>query len=186
MNVLLDDVSPVKVRGVLGRLLASADTADIAVAHVRLHAIDLSRAETQHVRRCRILLGRLDSSELQLLGLSGNARRARLDALREFLTSGRVEVRSAGMGAWTPDFSLFDGICWHGSKGRAVCIIGAHYFHEPPVAGGPSFTCVLTDTAAAARARRRFEELWSGAHDVHHVVVDAIDADCQPSVPGLL
>ena len=44
------------------------------------------------------------------------------------LHGGSVEIRSAGLGAWSPDFSIY-----RGSPGDdSVCLLGAHYFREPP------------------------------------------------------
>jgi hypothetical protein len=166
MNVLLDENCALPMRELIGGLLACADTAVFAVTNVRLAALDLAATETQRVRSCRILLRRLEYGELGRL--EGGSRR--FADLRNFITSDRVEIRSAGIGDWCPDFSVFSGCM------GTVCVIGAHYFHDPPAAQGPSFSCVLADHTAASRALRRFEELWEGAHDVRPVVIAALDA----------
>jgi hypothetical protein len=175
MNVLLDELSRPELRDVIGRLLGAADAVAIAVAQVRLAAVDLTAAETGHVRQCRILLGRLDAGELTSLGTHADRMREQLGGLLRFLRSGRVQIRSAGMSAWLPDFSVYEGLPATNGDPDAVCIIGAHYFRVSPVAQGPAFTCALTDAAAVARARRRFDELWEDAHDVHPAVVAAIE-----------
>ena len=59
---------------------------------------------------------------------------ARVAALLRFLRSGAVEIRSAGMNGWTPDFSIYRGIEPNGGI-DAVCLLGAHYFHEAPERG---------------------------------------------------
>jgi hypothetical protein len=181
MNVLLDDVCRPQVRTVIGVMLATAGTADFAVARVRLGAIDLTAAETGGVTRCRILLGRLDYSGIAQLGASpdeepgGGSPRARLQRLAAFLESGRVEVRSAGMAEWLPDFSVYHGIPRNDGTDNtdSACIVGAHWFRTPPV-HGPALTCVLREPAAALRAARRFEELWAHGHDVLPAVLHGI------------
>jgi hypothetical protein len=173
MGVLLDELTTPPLRVVIGRLLGTAATADIAVSTIHLAALDLSADETAGVARCRILLGRLDARELGGIGAHGSATDTHLRALLEFLLSGRVEIRSAGMAAWLPDFSLYAGLRPPGPP--AACVVGAHYFRTPVIADGPSLTCVLFDAAAVARAARRFEMLWERAHDVQPAVVAALE-----------
>jgi hypothetical protein len=173
MNVLLDEETDPPLRSVIGRLMASATTADFAVAAARLAAIDLTEEETAGVARCRILLGRLDAQELASLGEHRAALRPQLLVLQRFLLSGRVEVRSAGMAAWLPDFSVYSGLR-HGAA-REVCVVGAHYFRVPWIEDGPSLTCVLSSQPAVTRAQRRFERLWEHAHDVMPAVVAALE-----------
>jgi hypothetical protein len=169
----LDEASVPSLRHVIGSLLAGAERADIAVSSVRLAAIDLSPAETDGVLTCRILLGRLDSRELESLGAHGARARAHLSVLRAFLCSGRVSVRSAGMAAWLPDFSLYVRRD-HGVE-HTTCILGAHYFRQPAITDGPSLTAVLEHEGTAVVLQRRFETLWDGAHDVLPAVVAAVD-----------
>jgi hypothetical protein len=175
MKVLLDERSRPPLRAVIGALLASAEEADIAVSRVRIAALDLHADEVAHVRRCRFLLGRLDAHALgagAALG-SGSDRRERVGALLRFLRSGNIEVRSAGMCAWTPDFSIFRGLRGGGDI-TAACLIGAHYFYEPPE-HGPSFTWAVADAAAVQRATLRFEEIWERSHDTLPAVLHAIE-----------
>jgi hypothetical protein len=175
MNVLLDELRAPPLRLVIGSLLRAAARADLAVAHVRLAAIDLAADEMSSLVHCRMLLGRLDAQELARLDTPAQRARRHLETLHRFLTSGRVEIRSAGIGAWSPDFSIYTGLGDGDAGPRAACIVGAHYFHQPLVDGGPSFTCVLTEAAAVRLAQARFARLWDGAHDVHPAVVGAIE-----------
>src|SRR5690606_24282735 len=119
---------------------------------------------------CRILIGRLDASALVDLGRDSRAPNARMETLLDFLKSGRVQVRSAGIGAWSPDFSLYH----RAAPGESACLVGAHYFHEPLSSHGPSFTVLLTDPAAVTTAAARFERLWRRSHDVIEPVIGAI------------
>ncbi|HSJ24297.1 MAG TPA: hypothetical protein VK929_06510 [Longimicrobiales bacterium] len=178
-NLLLDERHRPLVRDIIGSLLSASVQADFAVARIRLAAIDLAPAETGHVRRCRILLGRLDYGELTQFGAGDRAQR-RLSTLLAFLTSGRVEIRSAGMAEWLPDFSVFrgmepaddgDGSLQHST----ACLMGAHFFSTPPV-DGPALTCIIRHAPSVAKAARRYDELWAHGHDVLPAVLDTIAA----------
>lgn len=170
MCVLIDEASTPPLRAHITRLLATSVTADIAVGNIRLAGLDLTPIEIRDVRRCRILLGRLDSSALADLGRDNPGVALRMRTLLDFLESGRVEVRSAGIGAWSPDFSVYH----QRTEATSACLLGAHYFHEPLSTHGPSFTALLTAPAAVAAASARFDALWFGSHDVMEPVIGAI------------
>jgi hypothetical protein len=173
-GVLLDERSGTTVRHVIGLLLTRAREADFAVARIRLGAIDLTAAELARVRRCRVLLGRLD---VQSLAAAPDGHAASLAGLLGFLRSGRIEVRSAGGSGWTADFSVFRGLPPDPvlPLGHA-CLVGAHSFWNVDAAAGPSFTCMLGSPGATVRATRRFEELWCAAYDVLPVLIQTIVA----------
>jgi hypothetical protein len=170
MTALIDDRSRPALREQIGRLLSTCARAEIAVGNVRLPALDLTDSETRGVRQCRILLGRLEARALAGFDVPGAGAETRLRALLAFLCSGRVEVRSAGLGAWSPDFSLYRGL----PDGSSAGLVGAHYFREPPSTNGPSFTALVTDAGAVALALARFEALWERSHDVLEPVVSAV------------
>jgi hypothetical protein len=172
MHVLLDDRSGVPLRDVLGSLLASARRAAIAISRIRLRAIDLAAAETGRVVDCRIILGRLDTRGLAGLAAHDQATVRNLQLVHAFLTSGRVRIHSAGMHDWLPDFSVYEEL----RDGGAACVVGAHYFRDPPVDAGPALTCVLADATAVRRARLRFDELWERTHDVLPAIVAAVES----------
>jgi hypothetical protein len=179
MNVLLDERRLPPLRQVIGRLMSVATRVDFAVSNVRLAAIDIGEAETGSIASCRFLLARLDARELTLLTASDARRREQLHGLRRFLESGRIEIRNAGTGAWHPDFSVYTGLRGVPAAQSNACLVGAHYFYQPLVASGPSFTCVLTDAAAVAAARARFESVWEIGHDVGAIIRDTIDGALQ-------
>jgi hypothetical protein len=106
-DVLLDEQTAPSVRTVIGTLLSRAAEADFAIARIRLGAVDLTPDELAAVRRCRVLVGRLD---VQSLAAARHESDAGLDALLAFLASGRIEVRSAGATGWATDFSIFRGL----------------------------------------------------------------------------
>jgi hypothetical protein len=170
MSVLIDDDARPALREHIGRLLSTCTTADIAVGHIRLAALDLDDRETRAVRRCRILLGRLDARALSDVGFDNDYDERGMQTLCAFLESGRIEIRSAGLGAWAPDFSVYRGL----PDGGGAVLIGAHYFRAPPMAHGPSFTALLTDGHSVATAAARFEALWRRSHDVHEPVITAV------------
>lgn len=165
---IVDERSERTLRAVIGELLLDATRADIALAKVRLAALDLTEAEVQGPAHCRVLLGQLDASTL------ADATESRHDSqglhrLAAWLSSDRLEVRSAGLGAWTPDFSVYEN-----TSGAHTSIIGAHYFGSPQLAVGPSVTVIDPRTDAARLLRARFEELWARAHDVAPAILTVL------------
>lgn len=178
-RILLDERSPGVVRARIGALLGRATAAAFAVGRIRLHALDLTVEEVDRVARCRVLLGHLEAGTL----LDGLERRdaaaaGRLEVLLGFARSGRLEIRSAGMGGWTPDFSIYrfgpEGAD-AGASRATVGLLGAHYFGAPHPVAGPSFTVELSGAAAAALLTERFEELWGLGHDVLPAIDEVLE-----------
>lgn len=169
---LIDEASVPSVRRVLGDLLTRSVMADFAVAKVRLAGLDLQETELKTLQSCRLLLGRLDAETLADIRTGPAARH--VPALRRFLDSGRVEIRAAGAGAWSPDFSILQTI------DGARLLVGGHYFGRPEPAGGAVFTCVLTTPAAVGRARHRFLQLWDAGYDVLPIIRGALDEAAAP------
>ena len=165
---LIDEHHAPPLRYTLGRLLACAQTADIAINHVRLAGLDLTASETGHLQRCRVMLGRLDAGAL----LDSRAQSPAEGILRiaEFAESGRLEIRTAPHHSWNPDFSLFTGLPGNG----AVALVGAHYFGRPYPRFGTAFTCVLTGAATIRLCRSRFAQLWQAGYDVLPVIADTL------------
>ena len=163
---LLDEASGPPVRQVIGELMAGAERVDFAIARIRLANLDLSEREVSGPTRCRVLLGQLDASTLLDTDAAG---RDAVDGLIRWARSGRLFVRSAGIGAWTPDFSVY-----HTGSGGS-CLIGAHYFGSPHLTVGPSFTAVTTAPDSRALLDRRFGELWGRSHDVLPAIVGVLE-----------
>lgn len=159
------------VRDRIGDFLSRSRYADIAVARVRLAALDLTDAEVGSVDRCRVLLGRLDAGMLLDTADAGPADAAdRLRVLRAFAGSGRLEVRAAGMASWVPDFSAYQ--LRHGEQ---VGLLGAHYFGAPYPIVGPSFTMVVRQPSACTSLRDRFAGIWALGHDVLPAIRDVLE-----------
>lgn len=157
------------LRALIGGLLVNAARADIALTRVRLAALDLTEVEVRSGARCRVLLGALDASVLLDAADDAAAIRPGLRHLAEWLASDRLEVRSAGLGSWMPDFSVYED-----RAGRTTSLVGAHYFGSPQLAVGPSVTVVTTDESAARLLCGRFDELWGRAHDVAPAILDVV------------
>lgn len=170
-SALLDEHSQPPLRVVLGRLLATARTADIAIAHLRLAGLDLTPSETSTIERCRVLLGHLDACSLLDTPDGSAARSERAALLGAFARSGRLEIRTAPHYLWTPDFSVFAGL----PQGRCVALVGAHYFGRPYPLFGAAFTCVLTSSEAVGSCSDRFNTLWAAGYDVLPVVIDSLE-----------
>lgn len=163
---LLDERSTPALRTVLGSLMAGAHTVDFAIARIRLANLDLNQQEMSGPHRCRVLLGQLDASTLID---ADAASRSALDGLIRWAGGGRLAVRSAGIGAWTPDFSVYRG------PDGTECMVGAHYFGSPQLTVGPSFTVVTADPATAQMLGRRFTELWQRSHDVLPAILGVLE-----------
>ncbi|NJD11135.1 MAG: hypothetical protein FIB01_12130 [Gemmatimonadetes bacterium] len=162
--VILDEAATPPLRLVIGSLLSRARRADVAAEHVRLAGLDLTAPELRQVH-CRLLMGALDVEALSDLAIADQAA-PRLGAIGAFMRSGRLDVRVGGLLRWRPDFAVFELPPPHG----AVALVGALYFTDAAVAGGPALTCVIRSPAAVARLRRRFDDLWLRARDVGDVI----------------
>lgn len=172
---LLDETSDPPLRTVIGRLLEGAEAADIAVARIRLASLDLTAQEIEGPSRCRVLVGRLDASTL--LDTSA-ARDEAVDRMARWTRSGRLHVRSAGIGAWRPDFSVY-----RTARG-GTCLLGAHYFGSPQLTVGPSFTVVLADPVTRSALAARFDQLWDRSHDVLPAISQVLERVRVGATPG--
>jgi hypothetical protein len=160
---LIDERTGPPLRQRVGRLLAGADDAAFAVARIRLAVLDLTDEELGRMRRCRVLLGFLDAAMLaeasEAAGPAGPGSSA-LARLHHFAASGRLQVRSAGLARWTPDFAVITG------PDGPVGLVGSIQFGAPELVVGPAFTMVARDDDTVTLLRHRFDELWDRSHDV--------------------
>lgn len=167
-TVLIDERSDPDLRAVIGGLLTSSESADFAVTRIRLAAMDLTDEEVA-IPRCRLLLGALDASMLDDASYVPTAARADVGRLLGWVRSGRLEIRSAGIGGWIPDFSIYR------AGNASTCLLGAHYFGNPQLSVGPSFTCLVRDAASARIVADRFDALWDRSHDVLPAIRDVLE-----------
>ncbi|HUF13255.1 MAG TPA: hypothetical protein VMN78_09160 [Longimicrobiales bacterium] len=84
--------------------------------------------------------------------------------------SGRLEVRSAGLLAWDPDFSVLG----RGSSDSDVLIFGCHQFMPQQPVEGLAMACAIRHPDVVRAAAGHFEELWERGHDALEAVTDAL------------
>ena len=161
--ILFDERARPDFRDVFGTLARQATDIATAVTRVRLSTLDLQPDEVEKVEHFRVLI-----AELNALTLDAEARIIRADPrrsprvglLRELLESGRLEVRSAPLGGWSPDFTVFSE-----PEGPVAVLAGFHWFERPYPHRGPALGMLHFQDAARSAARRH-AELWARAHDV--------------------
>jgi hypothetical protein len=181
-TALLDERAAHGFRDRFGRLAALASEVDVAATRVRLSLVDLSLSEVGSVRRLRVLLAEVNAVRLaaeaeSVLADPGRARNLRL--LIRLLSEGRILVRSAPLGGWAPDFSVFRA---EGAPFSAL--IGVHSFLRPTPLPGPLFVSEH-GRAGASAAASRFEELWSRSHDVSDPIRELLSRlDDEMGAPG--
>jgi hypothetical protein len=161
--LLFDERSQPDFRQVFGMLAGRADEIATAVTRVRLTTVDLTSQELREVTSFRVLVTELSALRLdsEARGIENDPRRAvNVALLSGMLESGRLEVRSAPLGGWSPDFTVF------GSAGVPFAVLcGFHWFERPYPHRGPALTAVHFGDAARLAAKRH-EEVWHSAHDV--------------------
>lgn len=119
------------------------------------------------MQRIRLLLAEvsavsLDAEAHALLhhpGMAANLRRLAL-----LLHVGRIEVRSAPLGGWAPDFTVF-----RADDGAHAAMVGPHRFERGLLHSGPLLASVH-GAGDAGRLGARFDELWGRAHDIRPAI----------------
>ena len=160
---LVDERSRPDFRDVFGALARRAVRIETAVTRVRLSTLDLSDDELSGLRVFRVILAELNALTLDAEArlLARLPRRAdALSGLARRLESGTLEVRSAPMGGWSPDFTVFSD-----QRGPFAVLSGYHWFERPYPHRGPALGS-LHGGDAARLAARRHGEVWEAAHDV--------------------
>ena len=161
--VLIDERGRPDFRDVFGALAARSVDVATAITRVRLSTVDLTPAELQGLEHFRVLVAELNALQLdgEARAIQSDPRRApRVDLLREMLEAGRLEIRSAPLAGWSPDFTVFAG-----ADGPTAVLSGSHWFERPYPHRGPALAALHRGDAARLAARRH-SELWERAHDV--------------------
>jgi len=161
--ILLDERGRPDFRDVFGALARTSVDIATAVTRVRLSTVDLSLAELEGVEHFRVLVAEVNAIQLdaEARALQGDPRRApNVELLRSLLESERLEIRSAPLGGWSPDFTVFSA-----SGGPAAVVTGYHAFERPYPHRGPALAAVHFGDAARLAAKRH-GELWARSHDV--------------------
>lgn len=160
---LLDERGPRSFRWAFGQFLLQSTELDTAMHRIRLSGVDLSATEVQNLSRMRILVAEINARTLEeeAFGLlMDREKTSNLTRILTLLQEGRMELRSAPLAGWSPDFSVFSG-----EEGPLGLILGLHWIQRPFPHRGPAWVAGF-GPEEAGMARRRFEELWSGAHEI--------------------
>jgi hypothetical protein len=160
---LLDERGPPKFRQAFVAMVSRADRIDVAISRIRLPGLDLGLREMGHLRMIRLLLRDVRAERLQAEAEAVSLRRGGGRALEFFsglLDRGILEVRTAPLGGWSPDFTVF-----RSAEDPFAAILGTHWLRRPASVQGPVFAS-LHGRQGAVRCGLRFEDLWGGSHDV--------------------
>jgi hypothetical protein len=160
---LLDERGRPDFRDAFGALAARASQILTAVTRVRLSTVDLRRHDLPELESMQVLVSEmsalsLDSEARGLMQMPGRAPNVRF--LIGLLEEGCLEVRSAPLGGWAPDFTVFVE-----PEGPRAVMLGFHAFERPYPHRGPALAS-LHGGDGARLAAIRHRELWESAHDV--------------------
>jgi hypothetical protein len=164
--------------------LQAAWSLDLALRRLRLSAIDVGE-ELDAVRSVRLVLAQvsayaLDAEAHALVARSGA--RARLGLFIRLMEEGRMKIRVAPLGGWSPDFSVFTD-----SRGPRAVLLGFHQFERTHPLPGPALGARF-GRRGALLACRRFEDIWARAYDVlpavRTILARAYGSGCAPTNPA--
>lgn len=161
--ILVDERGRPDFRDVFLELARRSVDVAVAVTRVRLSTLDLDEAALEQVESLRVLVVELNALTLDAEArlIQADVRRAsRVRLFKNLLESGRLEVRSAPLGGWAPDFSVFSD-----PDGPRAVLTGKHWFERPYPHRGPALAAIHFGDAARLAARRH-GALWDAAHDV--------------------
>ena len=149
---LLDERSTPDFRATFGELLGKSVAVDVALKRIRLGGVDLEEGEVGRIRHIRLLL-----CEVNALSLGAEAEAAvanpgaggNLELVLGLMREGRLSIRAAPLGGWTPDFSVFYGEAPDGDTGEKPewALLGLH----------------------------SFQHLWDQAHDIGPAVLSILE-----------
>jgi hypothetical protein len=179
----LDERSPRPFRAVFGELLSQSTGIDTAILRIRLGAVDLSAGEVASLQRFRVLLAEVNARTVEEEAYALRAdpeKRTNLIRIMSLLQAGRLELRSAPLGGWSPDFSVF-----RSPAGPQAVILGLHWFKRPFPHRGPAWATVFGGEEAA-RAATRFQAIWDEAHDIGPAVLRLLERSSKGSSRGVL
>jgi len=166
-SFLLDERGRPDFRDVFGALARRSTFILTAVTRVRLSTVDLKHEEVRRLKKMRVLISEVSAIQLDAEAKSlllQPQRAPNVHLLTALLGQGRLEVRSAPLGGWSPDFTIF---C-EGERPLAL-IAGFHAFERPYPHRGPALLSVHGPEAARLAASRH-KEVWNGAHDIGPVL----------------
>jgi hypothetical protein len=165
--VLLEERGRPDFRDVFGALARRSTAIRTAVTRVRLTTVDLRSEELANLERMRVVVSEMNALQLdaEARALVHQPRRAgNVEFWKTLLETGVLEVRSAPLGGWAPDFTVFGN-----AAGPTAVLAGFHAFERPYPHRGPALAS-LHGPEGARLAERRHRELWDGAHDIGSVL----------------
>jgi hypothetical protein len=160
---LLDERGPTSFRTLFGDLLSRSSAVDAAILRVRLGAVDLSARELSGIHRLRVLVAEVNAQTVEgeaYALVMDPVKRDNLTRVLNLLRTGVMEIRSAPLGGWSPDFTVFSE-----DRHPHNLLMGLHWFHRPFPHRGPAWAARF-GAEEASRAHARFKEIWAGAHDI--------------------
>jgi len=179
--IFLDERHRPDFRDVFGALSRRSTEIVAAVTRVRLSTVDLGPEELKGLLSLRVLISEVNAHTLdaEVFGLLHQPRRApNVRMLTAMLGEGRLEVRAAPLGGWSPDFTVFSE-----AAGPTAVLTGFHWFERPYPHRGPALAS-LHGADAARLARRRYDELWQAAHDVGPALWSILARACAKARPA--
>lgn len=165
---LFDGRTDPTFRQFLAQRMRASREAAFAIRRIRLARLDFAADEWRSLERCRVLVGRIDADALD--GGPNRLEPERIALLLDLAACGRLEVRSAGLTAWEPDFSVLRGA----TDRDGVAILGCHRFTAGEPTEGPTLACATDDDAVIRHAAARFDEIWHRGYDVLDAVVESL------------
>lgn len=170
------------------RWLRHARAADVALTRLRIATLRLDPHDLVRVDRIRLVLAELSTSAWEVethRALLDPGRGPVLRLLVDRLRSGTLEVRSAPLAGWSPDFTVF-----HGEAPACRALLGPHWLEPTPGLAGPRFAFAVGGRDARSVAER-FARIWDSAYDVGPAVtrllggtVEALDRLTPPGDRG--
>ncbi len=168
---LWDERSSKPFRQVFGRLLSENTHLDTAILRIRLSGVDLSDEELGRLVRLRVLVAEVNAQTLEeeaFALLMDPTKRESLRRVRLLLEEGRMELRSAPLAGWSPDFSVFSN-----ENGPTALLIGLHWVQRPFPHRGPAWLASF-GAPEAGHGRERFDEIWKSAYEIGQPVLRLI------------
>ncbi len=168
----MDERSTPNFRGFFGMLLSDSSVVEVAILRIRLAAVDLTSRELGSITRFRVLVAEANAQTVEEEAyalIMDPEKRENLRRVLNLLRAGILEIRSAPLGGWSPDFSVFSD-----NDGPTNLLMGLHWFHRPFPHRGPAWAARF-GPEEAKRAQRRFRRLWDGAHEIGPAVQELME-----------
>lgn len=165
---LLEESTRPDVPDVFRRHLRRSVCTDIALTRLRILGLRLGPGDVDALPRLRLCVAHPRAAEWEVevhRALLDPSRRRTVRGLVEALVAGRITVRAAPLGGWSPDFSVF-----HADDGPRRALVGSHWLERPHPERGPVIGVELAAAGARALARR-FDDVWRMSYDITPALV---------------